>query len=31
MAIQLIPVFNGTIANETTLLVNARDYILFLG
>ncbi|EOA5426150.1 phage antirepressor Ant, partial [Escherichia coli] len=25
MTCQLIPVFNGTIANETTLLVNARD------
>ncbi|EFU6928738.1 phage antirepressor Ant, partial [Escherichia coli] len=25
MANQLIPVFNGTISNETTLLVNARD------
>ncbi|HCP2589565.1 TPA: phage antirepressor Ant, partial [Escherichia coli] len=25
MTSQLIPVFNGTIANETTLLVNARD------
>ncbi|HAN7286813.1 TPA: phage antirepressor Ant, partial [Escherichia coli] len=24
MNAQLIPVFNGTIANETTLLVNAR-------
>ncbi|RNI82626.1 antA/AntB antirepressor family protein [Escherichia coli] len=31
MAIQLIPVFNGTIANETTLLVNARDLHTFLG
>ncbi|EFE9080092.1 antA/AntB antirepressor family protein [Escherichia coli] len=28
---QLIPVFNGTIANETTLLVNARDLHTFLG
>ncbi|EEY6553292.1 phage antirepressor Ant [Escherichia coli] len=27
---QLIPVFNGTIANETTLLVNARDLHEFL-
>ncbi|HBB7487424.1 TPA: phage antirepressor Ant, partial [Escherichia coli] len=25
MTSQLIPVFNGTIDNETTLLVNARD------
>lgn len=25
MTSQLIPVFNGTISNETTLLVNARD------
>ncbi|HBB7487143.1 TPA: phage antirepressor Ant, partial [Escherichia coli] len=25
MATQLIPVFNGAIANETTLLCNARD------
>ncbi|MHA0487496.1 phage antirepressor Ant, partial [Escherichia coli] len=25
MTSQLIPVFNGTIANEITLLVNARD------
>ncbi|EJK3988123.1 antA/AntB antirepressor family protein [Escherichia coli] len=31
MANQLIPVFNGTIANETTLLVNARDLHTFLG
>ena len=31
MAIQLIPVFNGTLANETTLLVNARDLHTFLG
>lgn len=30
MASQLIPVFNGTIANETTLLVNARDLHTFL-
>ncbi|HCB9558482.1 TPA: antA/AntB antirepressor family protein [Escherichia coli] len=28
---QLIPVFNGTIDNETTLLVNARDLHSFLG
>ncbi|HEG7740516.1 TPA: antA/AntB antirepressor family protein, partial [Escherichia coli] len=28
---QLIPVFNGTIDNETTLLVNARDLHTFLG
>ncbi|EGC6344044.1 phage antirepressor Ant [Escherichia coli] len=28
---QLIPVFNGTISNETTLLVNARDLHSFLG
>ncbi|ENR8461596.1 antA/AntB antirepressor family protein, partial [Escherichia coli] len=27
---QLIPVFNGTISNETTLLVNARDLHTFL-
>ncbi|EKR0881379.1 phage antirepressor Ant, partial [Escherichia coli] len=25
MTSQLIPVFNGTIANETALLCNARD------
>ncbi|HCP5336854.1 TPA: antA/AntB antirepressor family protein [Escherichia coli] len=31
MTSQLIPVFNGTIANETTLLVNARDLHSFLG
>ncbi|EEQ6769881.1 phage antirepressor Ant [Escherichia coli] len=31
MTSQLIPVFNGTIANETTLLVNARDLHTFLG
>ncbi|EMG9443125.1 antA/AntB antirepressor family protein [Escherichia coli] len=31
MAIQLIPVFNGTIANETALLCNARDLHEFLG
>ncbi|EOL3064280.1 antA/AntB antirepressor family protein [Escherichia coli] len=31
MANQLIPVFNGTISNETTLLVNARDLHSFLG
>ncbi|EOK0451679.1 antA/AntB antirepressor family protein [Escherichia coli] len=30
MANQLIPVFNGTISNETTLLVNARDLHSFL-
>ncbi|ENC4793618.1 antA/AntB antirepressor family protein [Escherichia coli] len=30
MANQLIPVFNGTIANETTLFVNARDLHAFL-
>ena len=30
MAIQLIPVFNGTISNETTLLCNARDLHAFL-
>ena len=30
MTCQLIPVFNGTIANETTLLVNARDLHTFL-
>ncbi|EPP8211838.1 antA/AntB antirepressor family protein, partial [Escherichia coli] len=28
---QLIPVFNGTIANETTLFCNARDLHTFLG
>ncbi|HAH1298580.1 TPA: phage antirepressor Ant [Escherichia coli] len=31
MTSQLIPVFNGTIDNETTLLVNARDLHSFLG
>ncbi|EOR3904115.1 antA/AntB antirepressor family protein [Escherichia coli] len=31
MTTQLIPVFNGTIDNETTLLVNARDLHSFLG
>ncbi|EOM2014538.1 antA/AntB antirepressor family protein [Escherichia coli] len=31
MTSQLIPVFNGTIANETTLLVNARDLHTFPG
>ncbi|ELH5671134.1 antA/AntB antirepressor family protein [Escherichia coli] len=31
MTSQLIPVFNGTIANETPLLVNARDLHTFLG
>ncbi|HGC3528702.1 TPA: antA/AntB antirepressor family protein [Escherichia coli] len=31
MTSQLIPVFNGTIANEITLLVNARDLHTFLG
>ncbi|MCN2183578.1 antA/AntB antirepressor family protein [Escherichia coli] len=31
MNAQLIPVFNGPIANETTLLVNARDLHTFLG
>ncbi|EPW0455675.1 antA/AntB antirepressor family protein [Escherichia coli] len=31
MTSQLIPVFNGTIDNETTLLVNARDLHTFLG
>ncbi|EPW8040040.1 antA/AntB antirepressor family protein [Escherichia coli] len=30
MTSQLIPVFNGTISNETTLLVNARDLHTFL-
>ncbi|CSE54025.1 antA/AntB antirepressor family protein [Shigella sonnei] len=30
MASQLIPVFNGTISNETTLLINARDLHEFL-
>ncbi|EPS7374022.1 antA/AntB antirepressor family protein [Escherichia coli] len=30
MTSQLIPVFNGTIDNETTLLVNARDLHTFL-
>ncbi|HCQ0565808.1 TPA: antA/AntB antirepressor family protein [Escherichia coli] len=31
MASQLIPVFNGTISNETALLCNARDLHAFLG
>ncbi|HDL7643705.1 TPA: antA/AntB antirepressor family protein [Yersinia enterocolitica] len=31
MTAQLIPVFNGTISNETTLLCNARDLHNFLG
>ncbi|HFO7470603.1 TPA: antA/AntB antirepressor family protein [Escherichia coli] len=31
MTSQLIPVFNGTIANETNLLCNARDLHAFLG
>lgn len=31
MTIQLIPVFNGTISNETTLLCNARELHAFLG
>ncbi|EFD9458437.1 phage antirepressor Ant, partial [Escherichia coli] len=31
MTSQLIPVFNGTIDNETTLLVNARGLHSFLG
>lgn len=31
MTSQLIPVFNGTIDNETILLVNARDLHSFLG
>ncbi|MCX8396018.1 antA/AntB antirepressor family protein, partial [Escherichia coli] len=31
MTSQIIPVFNGTIANETTLLCNARDLHAFLG
>ncbi|MEE9646084.1 antA/AntB antirepressor family protein [Escherichia coli] len=31
MTSQLIPVFNGTISNETTLLCNARDLHAFLG
>ncbi|EFJ4043871.1 TPA: phage antirepressor Ant [Escherichia coli] len=30
MTSQLIPVFNGTISNETTLLVSARDLHTFL-
>ncbi len=30
MTSQLIPVFNGTIANETALLCNARDLHAFL-
>ncbi|HAW2705954.1 TPA: phage antirepressor Ant [Escherichia coli] len=30
MTSQLIPVFNGTIANETTILCNARDLHAFL-
>ncbi|MGT3282566.1 antA/AntB antirepressor family protein, partial [Yersinia enterocolitica] len=31
MNTQLIPVFNGTISNEPTLLCNARDLHNFLG
>ncbi|EGO8361897.1 phage antirepressor Ant [Escherichia coli] len=31
MTSQLIPVFNGTISNETALLCNARDLHAFLG
>ncbi|HBC1013484.1 TPA: antA/AntB antirepressor family protein, partial [Escherichia coli] len=31
MTTQLIPVFNGTISNEPTLLCNARDLHEFLG
>ncbi len=31
MSTQLIPVFNGTISNEPTLLCNARDLHAFLG
>lgn len=31
MTSQLIPVFNGTIANETAILCNARDLHAFLG
>lgn len=31
MTSQLIPVFNGTIANETALLCNARNLHAFLG
>lgn len=31
MTSQLIPVFNGTITNETALLCNARDLHAFLG
>ncbi|CNI49673.1 AntA/AntB antirepressor domain-containing protein [Yersinia similis] len=31
MTNQLIPVFNGTISNETTLLCDARDLHAFLG
>ncbi|HGT5806193.1 TPA: antA/AntB antirepressor family protein [Escherichia coli] len=31
MTSQLIPVFNGTFANETALLCNARDLHAFLG
>lgn len=31
MTSQLIPVFNGTIDNETILLVNARELHSFLG
>ena len=31
MNAQLIPVFNGTISNETALLCNARDLHAFLG
>lgn len=30
MTVQLIPVFSGTISNETTLLCNARDLHAFL-
>ncbi|HHZ5813801.1 TPA: antA/AntB antirepressor family protein, partial [Escherichia coli] len=30
MTIQLIPVFNGTISNETALLCDARDLHTFL-
>ncbi|EMA3752537.1 antA/AntB antirepressor family protein [Salmonella enterica] len=30
MTSQLVPVFNGIISNETTLLVNARDLHIFL-
>ncbi|WP_096978838.1 antA/AntB antirepressor family protein [Escherichia coli] len=31
MAAQLIPIFNGTISNETHLLCNARDLHAYLG